>query len=57
MITLELPYDPAAEERPETLDPDHLPFVHALWQRDAERYISDAESGVQAMLLAACRFG
>jgi hypothetical protein len=56
MITLELPYDPAAPSRPEELADDHLPFVHAYWKRDAEGYLRAVEPGVHAMLLAACRF-
>jgi hypothetical protein len=56
MITLELPYDPAAPRRPDSLAEDHLPFVHDYWARDAEGYLSAVAPGVHAMLLAACRF-
>lgn len=56
MITLELPYDPAAPDRPEVLADEHLPFVHDYWQRDAAGYLRAVEPGVHAMLLAACRF-
>jgi hypothetical protein len=56
MITLELPYDPATTSRPEILGDDHLPFVHELWARDADGYMRAVEPGVEAMLLAACRF-
>jgi hypothetical protein len=56
MVTLELPYDPAATDRPDELPDDHLPFVHALWQRDEEDYLRAVGPGVHAMLLAACRF-
>lgn len=56
MITLELPYDPAAPSRPEVLADEHLPFVHSYWQRDAAGYLRAVEPGVHAMLLAACRF-
>jgi hypothetical protein len=55
MITLELPYDPAATERPEELPSDHLAFVHDLWVRDSAGYLRTIEPGVHAMLLAACR--
>ena len=56
MITLELPYDPAAINRPDELGDDHLPFVHAAWERDAAGYVRAVEPGVHAMLRAACRF-
>jgi predicted MFS family arabinose efflux permease len=56
MITLELPYDPAASSRPDILADDHLPFVHALWARDSEGYLRATAPGVHAMLVAACRF-
>jgi hypothetical protein len=57
MITLELPYDPGAPDRPEILDPEHLPFVHNLWKNDAEGYLRAAMPAVRTILLAACRFG
>ena len=56
MITLELPYDPAAINRPDELGDDHLPFVHAFWERDAAGYLRAVAPGVHAMLRAACRF-
>jgi len=56
MITLELPSDPLATGRPESLGDDHLPFVHAWWARDAASYLDAARPAVRAMLLAACRF-
>lgn len=56
MITLELPYDPAAEARPDELPEDHLADVHDLWRRDSERYLRGVEPGVTAMLRAACLF-
>lgn len=56
MITLELPYDPAAPHRPEKLADEHLPFVRDLWARDAAGYLRAVEPGVHAMLAAACRF-
>lgn len=55
MITLELPYDPAAEARPEELPDDHVETVQALWRRDADSYLCAVASGVRKMLLAACR--
>ncbi len=56
MITLELPYDPAAEARPDELPADHLADVRALWKADPCAYLRAVEPGVTAMLLAACRF-
>lgn len=56
MITLELPYDPWAPDRPEVLSDDHLPQLRILWARDAKGYLEAVEPGVHAMLLAACRF-
>lgn len=56
MITLELPYDPAAISRPNRLAPDHLDFVRALWAADPAGYLRAVEPGVHAMLLAACHF-
>ena len=56
MITLELPYDPAAAERPDQLAADHLLLARELWARDAGSYLCGTEPGVHAMLLAACRF-
>jgi protein MpaA len=56
MVTLELPYDPAAESRPDELPTDHLDTLRARWQRDAAGYLRAVEPGVFAMLAAACRF-
>ena len=56
MITLELPYDPDAEARPDELPPDHLETVRLLWQRNAAGYLRAVEPGVQAMLATAIRF-
>ena len=56
MITLELPYDPEAEARPDELPDDHLETVRALWKRDAAGYLRGIEPGVQAMLATAIRF-
>jgi protein MpaA len=56
MITLELPYDPEAEARPDELPDDHLETVRALWKHDAAAYLRGIEPGVQAMLATAIRF-
>lgn len=56
MITLELPYDPAALSRPDDLAPDHLDILRALWARDAAGYLEAVTPGVHAMLRAACHF-
>jgi hypothetical protein len=56
MITLELPYDPAAEARPDELPDDHLQTVRTLWKCDAAAYLRGIEPGVQAMLATAIRF-
>jgi hypothetical protein len=55
MVTLELPYDPAADARPDELPPEHLDTVRALWRRDAEGYLRAVEPGVHAMLASAIR--
>jgi hypothetical protein len=56
MVTLELPYDPGAEARPDELPSEHLETVRALWKRDAEGYLRAIAPGVHAMLAAAIRF-
>lgn len=56
MITLELPYDPAVESRPDELPADHLETLRARWRSDAADYLRAIEPGVHAMLAAACRF-
>jgi hypothetical protein len=56
MITLELPYDPDAEARPDELPGDHLETVRELWKRDAAGYLRGIEPGVHAMLATAIRF-
>ncbi|MDR3404657.1 MAG: M14 family zinc carboxypeptidase [Chthoniobacter sp.] len=56
MITLELPYDPEAEARPDELPDDHLETVRELWRRDAVGYLRGIAPGVQAMLATAIRF-
>jgi hypothetical protein len=56
MITLELPYDPEAEARPDELPDDHLDTVRELWQNDTAGYLRGIEPGVHAMLATAIRF-
>ena len=56
MITLELPYDPTAEARPDELPPDHLQIVRRRWQTDAAGYLDAVATGVESMLAAAIRF-
>ena len=56
MITLELPYDPGVEGRPDDLPPEHLDQVHDLWHRDCAAYLRAVEPGVHKMLMAACHF-
>jgi hypothetical protein len=56
MITLELPYDPAAESRPDDLPDEHLDTLRDMWHRDSAAYLRAVEPGVVKMLLAACAF-
>ncbi len=56
MITLELPYDPEAEARPDELPDDHLETVRQLWKNETARYLRGIEPGVHAMLATAIRF-
>jgi hypothetical protein len=56
MVTLELPYNPGVEARPDELPEDHLASLRALWRNDAVGYLRAVEPGVTAMLLAASRF-
>jgi hypothetical protein len=55
MITLELPYDPAATHRPDPLPADHLAALHQRWQADPLGYLRAVEPAVHRMLLTACR--
>jgi hypothetical protein len=57
MITLELPYNPAALDRPNELPEDHVEEVREYWRRDAESYLRQTEPAVHKMLLAACLLG
>ena len=54
MITLELPYDPLAPERPTPLPPGHLDHLKERWKKDPRGYLESVEMGVHRMLLAAC---
>ena len=56
MVTLELPYDPEAEARPDELPPEHLETVRAHWRRDPADYLRAVEPGVHTMLASAIRF-
>jgi hypothetical protein len=56
MITLELPYDPAAASRPAELPEEHLDTLRDLWHRDSGAYLRAVEPPVHKMLLAACDF-
>jgi len=56
MITLELPYDPAAPGRPDNLPDEHLDTLRDLWHNDSGAYLRAVEPGVEKMLLAACAF-
>jgi hypothetical protein len=56
MITLELPYDPEAEARPDDLPGDHLETVRQLWKNNTAGYLRGIEPGVHAMLATAIRF-
>jgi hypothetical protein len=56
MVTLELPYDPTCESRPDFLPEEHLDTLRDLWHRDSSAYLRAVEPGVHKMLLAACSF-
>jgi hypothetical protein len=56
MITLELPYDPVAESRPNPLPPNHLSDLHARWQESPAAYLRAVQPAVHRMLAAACRY-
>ena len=55
MVTLELPYDPAAGSRPLPL-PDHLADLQERWRADPTAYMAGVEIGVHKMLRAAAEF-
>ena len=56
MITLELPYDPAAPDRPNPLPNTHLSDLHARWQDNPAAYLEAVQPGVHRMLAAACNY-
>jgi hypothetical protein len=56
MVTLELPYDPDALSRPESLPAGHLAEVHDRWKANPGAYIQAVAPAVCAMLSAACRY-
>jgi len=56
MITLELPSDPHAANRPDDLPAAHLTGLRALWQSDSAAYLRAVEPGVHAMLSTACLY-
>jgi len=56
MITLELPYDPAAQSRPHPLPADHLADLHARWEESPAAYLEAVQPGVHRMLAAACQY-
>lgn len=56
MVTLELPYDPAAGSRPAPLPEGHLESLRARWRDDSAAYLAAVEGGVHTMLAAACRY-
>ncbi len=56
MITLELPFDHAAESRPMPLPPTHLADLHERWHADPTAYMAGVEIGVHKMLRAAVEF-
>lgn len=55
MVTLELPYHPGYEPRPDPLHPGHLDEVRALWRDRPGEYLAGVEGPVHRMLEAACR--
>ena len=56
MITLELPYDPAVNERPDDLPESHLETLREIWKKNAAGYLQAIEPAIHKMLLAACHF-
>ena len=56
MVTLELPYDPAAAQRPHPLPDRHLADLHLRWKDDPAAYLEAVQPAVHQMLLAACRY-
>jgi hypothetical protein len=56
MITLELPYDPGAECRPQPLPDGHLAELHSRWSESPAAYLEAVQPAVHRMLAAACRY-
>ena len=56
MITLELPYDPAAGTRPHPLPFGHLADLHARWEESPAAYLDAVQPAVHRMLAAACHY-
>jgi hypothetical protein len=56
MITLELPYDPAAGSRPDPLPEDHVAELHSRWTESPSAYIKAVQPAVHRMLMAACQY-
>jgi protein MpaA len=55
MVTLELPYHPQRDERPDPLPGDHLERVQEIWRLRPVDYLSGVQDPVYRMLDAACR--
>ncbi len=56
MVTLELPYDPAATSRPDPLPEDHLAHLHSRWSENPAAYLDAVQPAVHRMLAAACKY-
>ena len=56
MVTLELPFDPGADCRPDPLPDGHLARLHARWSENPAAYLEAVQPGVHRMLAAACRY-
>jgi hypothetical protein len=54
MVTLELPYHPGYDPRPDPLHPGHFDEVKALWRERPSEYLAGVEGPVLRMLEAAC---
>jgi len=56
IVTLELPYDPLAPDRPEPLPGDHLETLRVAWNKNQNAYLEGTSPGIFRMLEAACKF-
>jgi len=56
MVTLELPYDPAAPSRPHPLPVNHLADLHVRWAENPTAYLAAVQPAVHRMLTAACQY-